>query len=123
MIVSSIFYRNEVYSTQLYMKKLSVTCAPIIFFGILYWMVGIGDATLYVIFVAVYLLFCLIFQVIVFIILFNFHFFHNFHIFSLFNLHFFRIFRIFSLYNLLFFCIFHIISLLRNKSKLNSEKI
>jgi hypothetical protein len=45
--------------------------APLIFFSILYWMVGIGDATLYVIFVAVNLLYCLIIQVIVFIILFK----------------------------------------------------
>ena len=46
-------------------------CAPLIFFSILYWMVGMGDATLYAIFVAVNLLYCLIVQVIVFIILFK----------------------------------------------------
>jgi ABC-type multidrug transport system permease subunit len=46
-------------------------CAPLIFFSILYWMVGIGDATLYVIFVAVNLLYCLMVQVIAIIILFK----------------------------------------------------
>jgi ABC-type multidrug transport system permease subunit len=66
-------YRLSAYYMSKITSELPLTlCAPIIFFGILYWMVGIGDATLYVIFVAVYLLFCLIFQVIVFIILFNF---------------------------------------------------
>ena len=48
-----------------------ILCVPLIFFSFLYWMVGIGDATLYVIFVAVNLLYCLIAQVIVIIILFK----------------------------------------------------
>ena len=39
-----------------------ILCVPLIFFSFLYWMVGIGDATLYVIFVAVNLLYCLIAQ-------------------------------------------------------------
>jgi hypothetical protein len=46
-----------------------ILCVPLIFFSILYLMVGIGDTTLYVIFVAVNLLYCLIVQVIVIIIL------------------------------------------------------
>jgi len=59
-------YRLSAY----YMAKITselplVLCAPLIFFCILYWMVGIGDATLCVIYVAVNLLFCLIVQVII----------------------------------------------------------
>ena len=59
-------YRLSAY----YMAKITselplVLCAPLIFFSILYWMVGIGDATLCVIYVAVNLLFCLIVQVII----------------------------------------------------------
>jgi hypothetical protein len=47
-------YRLSAY----YMSKITselplILCVPLIFFSFLYWMVGIGDATLYVIFVAV----------------------------------------------------------------------
>ena len=53
-----------------YMAKITselplTLCVPLIFFCILYWMVGIGDTTLCVIYVAVNLLYCLIVQVII----------------------------------------------------------
>jgi ABC-type multidrug transport system permease subunit len=57
-------YRLSAYYIAKITSELPLTlCAPLIFFSILYWMVGIGDATLWVIYVAVNLEFCLIVQV------------------------------------------------------------
>ena len=57
-------YRLSAYYIAKITSELPLTlCAPLIFFSILYWMVGIGDATLWVTFLAVSLLFCLIVQV------------------------------------------------------------